>query len=118
DALADRFASALQAMEIRPGDRVGIHLPNVPQFVIAFYGALRAGAVAVSCNPLYQQRELAHLLADSGTRVVVTLSKLYPALAAAGADSPNGIREVVVASIKEYFPARLAIPFTLLREAK
>ena len=67
DRLADRFAAGLQSLGVRKGDRVALLLPNCPQFVIAFYGALRAGAVVVPCNPLYSAPELRRKLADSGT---------------------------------------------------
>ncbi|MCZ7382164.1 MAG: AMP-binding protein, partial [Candidatus Methanoperedens sp.] len=65
DEMVDRFASALQDLGVKKGDRVGIQLPNLPQFVIAFYGALRAGAICVSCSPLYKARELEHQLNDA-----------------------------------------------------
>ncbi len=71
DALADRFAAGLQGLGVRKGDRVALVLPNCPQFVYAFYGTLKAGAVAVPTNPLYTVRELRHQLADSGARAVV-----------------------------------------------
>src|SRR2546425_11662140 len=64
ERLADRFAAGLQSLGVRKGDRVALLLPNCPQFVIAFYGALRAGAVVGPCNPLYPApappRQLAH----------------------------------------------------------
>src|SRR5437868_9766721 len=69
-----RFANGLRRLGVKKGDRVALVLPNTPQFVIAFYGALRAGAVVVPCNPLYTPPELQHQLADSGATVVVALS--------------------------------------------
>jgi long-chain acyl-CoA synthetase len=73
-----RFAAGLDAAGIEPGDRVGIYLPNLPQFVVAFHGALRAGAVVVPMNPQYKSREIGHLLSDSGAELVVTLADLVP----------------------------------------
>jgi long-chain acyl-CoA synthetase len=73
-----KFAAGLDAVGIEPGDRVGIYLPNLPQFVIAFHGALRAGAVVVPMNPQYKSREIGHLLSDSGAELVVTLADLVP----------------------------------------
>jgi len=78
DALADRFAAGLQRLGIRKGDRVALVLPNCPQFVYCFFGALKAGAVVVPTNPLYTAREIRNQFADSGARVVVVLSRLYP----------------------------------------
>ena len=77
-SLANRFAAALLRLGIKKGDRVAIALPNIPQYPIAFYGALRAGAVVVPTNPLYTEREMQHQLADSGARVIVMLDMFYP----------------------------------------
>lgn len=114
--LADRFAAGLQAMGVRKGDRVALILPNCPQYVIGFYGALRAGAIVVPCNPLYTSAELGHQLADAGAVVAVVLSRTYPALR--DALPRTAVREVVVANIKDYMPARLRLLFTLFREKK
>src|SRR5262252_5454167 len=67
---AARVASLLSAAGIGPGDRVGLMLPNVPAFPIAFYGALGAGAVVVPMNPLLKGREVAYYLGDSGAKVI------------------------------------------------
>ncbi len=71
-SLANRFATGLQRLGIKKGDRVAIALPNIPQYPIAFYGALRAGAVIVPTNPLYTEREMHRQLADP------MLQRLYP----------------------------------------
>lgn len=115
-ALADRFAAGLQALGVRKGDRVALILPNCPQYVIAFYGALRAGAIVVPCNPLYTSAELRHQLADAGAVVAVVLSRSYAALC--GALPGTTVREVVVTNIKDYMPARLRLLFTVFREKK
>ena len=114
--LADRFAAGLQAMGVRKGDRVALILPNCPQYVIAFYGALRAGAIVVPCNPLYTSPELRHQLADAGAVVAVVLSRAYAALR--DALPGTAVREVVVTNIKDYMPVRLRLLFTLFREKK
>ncbi|UVO54637.1 AMP-binding protein [Sphingomonas sp. SUN039] len=71
-AMADRFAATLIGWGVAKGDRVGLYLPNVPDYLIAYYGALKAGAVVVNMSPLYSRTELAHQTADSGARIVVT----------------------------------------------
>lgn len=114
--LADRFAAGLQSMGVRKGDRVAIMLPNCPQFVIAFYGALRAGAIVVPTNPLYTPREVTHQLADSGAESVVVLSRMYPTVRQALPDTP--VRRVIVTNIKEYMPPVLRTLFTLVKERK
>jgi long-chain acyl-CoA synthetase len=111
-----RFANGLRRLGVAKGDRVALVLPNSPQFVIAFYGALRAGAVLVPCNPLYTPPELQHQLTDSGAKVVVVLSRLYPVVKAARAGT--GVEHVIVSNIKEEMPPVLRLLFTLAREKK
>jgi long-chain acyl-CoA synthetase len=75
------FAAYLQHhTTLEPGDRIAIQLPNITQFVIAAYGALRAGLVLVNTNPLYTERELIHQYKDSGAKALVVLSDLLPTL--------------------------------------
>ncbi len=76
--LADRFASALVDMGVEKADRVAIHLPNSPQFAIAYYGTLKIGAVFTPMSPLLSPREITHQLTDSGAETLVTLDLLYP----------------------------------------
>ncbi len=68
---AGRMSTLLASLGVEPGDRVGLMLPNVPAFPIAFYGALAAGAVVVPMNPLLKEREVAYYLGDSGAKAVV-----------------------------------------------
>jgi long-chain acyl-CoA synthetase len=70
---ARRFAAGLSTRGLQPGDRVGLFLPNVPIYLSAYYGAMMAGAVAVNFSPLYTVEELAAQVADSGTRLLVTV---------------------------------------------
>ena len=111
-----RFANGLRRLGVKTGDRVALVLPNSPQFVIAFYGALRAGAVVVPCNPLYTAPELQHQLADSGATVVVVLSRLYPVVKAARANT--SVEHAIVTNIKEEMPPVLRVLFTLAKEKK
>src|SRR5213593_1220858 len=120
-----RFANGLRRLGVKKGDRVALVLPNSPQFLIAFYGALRAGATLVPCNPLYTAPELQHQLADSGATVVVVLSRLYPVVKAAralasrpGAPAPATVEHVIVTNIKEEMPPVLRVLFTLAKEKK
>src|SRR5258706_143213 len=116
DRLADNFAASLQSLGVRKGDRIALVLPNCPQFVIAFYGALRAGAVVVPCNPLYTAPELRRQLADSGTETLVALSRLHAVARAARDGTP--VRNLILTNIKEYFPPILRALFTLARERR
>ena len=76
--LANRFARALRELGIRPGDKVAVCLPNIPQVIIANLAILRIGAVAVQNNPLYTERELEYQLNDSDSKMVITLTLLIP----------------------------------------
>ena len=67
---AGRMATLLASFGVEPGDRVGLMLPNVPAFPIAFYGALAAGAVVVPINPLLKEREVSYYLGTAGARAV------------------------------------------------
>src|SRR5438445_1181140 len=111
-----RFANGLRRLGVRKGDRVALVLPNTPQFVIAFYGALRAGAVVVCCNPRYTASELQHQLADAGATVVVVLSRLYPLVKAARAGT--AVEHVIVTNIKEGMPPVVRLLFTVAKEKK
>jgi long-chain acyl-CoA synthetase len=68
---AGRAGAQLSSLGLQPGDRLGVQLPNVPAFPVAFYGALAAGAVVVPMNPLLKSREVAYYLGDSGARLLL-----------------------------------------------
>ncbi len=112
----DRFAVALQGLGVKKGDRVAVHLLNIPQFPIAYYAVLRIGGIVVPCNPLYTARELRYQIKDSGAEVCVTLSLMYPRIKAIRSDT--NLRHVIVANIKTYLPPILKLLFTLLKEKK
>lgn len=97
-----RFANALVRLGIGSKERVAIMLPNCPQTVIAYYGTLMAGCIAVLTNPLYKERELAIQLSDSGAAAIVTLDVLYPRVRAVKARTQ--LRHAIVTSIKDYLP--------------
>ncbi len=99
------FAYALQHLGVQKGDRVALVLPNVPQYPIAFYGALEAGAVIVPTNPLYTEREMQFQLADAGARVVVVLDTLYPIVRAVRAQT--ALEHVIITSPADFLPLAL-----------
>lgn len=80
--LAEKLAASLRRRGVRPGDRVSIMLPNLPQTFIAFWGVMKAGAVAVMTNPLYMESELTHQIKDSGAKHLITLDIFWPKIAA------------------------------------
>jgi len=72
--LTDRLAACLVDIGVEPGDRVGLILPNIPQFVLAFYAILKAGGVVAAMNPLYKKGDMEYQLSDSGAKVVIALN--------------------------------------------
>ncbi len=114
--LADRFAAALQQLGVKKGDRVAIYMANCPQFVASYYGALKAGAIAVTFNPLYAAREVEHQLKDSGAETIVVMSRFYPIVKQVRANT--ALKHVIVTNIKEYFPPLIKLLFTLAKEKK
>ncbi len=111
-----RFAAGLQRLGVRKGDRVAIMLPNCPQALIAFWGALEAGATVVQTNPRYTSREVQEQLADAGAETIVVLSRLYPVVKQARAGTK--LRNVIVTNIKEEMPPALRLLFTIAKEKK
>jgi len=112
----NRFAAAMQKLGIKKGDRVAMFMPNCPQLVIAYYGAMRAGGIAVPCNFLYTEKEIEKQLLDSGAEIIVVLSSFYELVKSVRENTK--LRHIVVANVKEYFPPFLKLMFTLLKEKK
>lgn len=75
ETLSSRLAEQLAALGLQKGERVGLLLPNIPQFVLGFYAILKAGGVVVALNPAYKQRELEYQIQDSGLGVLIALSE-------------------------------------------
>src|SRR6202012_2943684 len=98
DGKSRAFASYLQNVARLPrGSRVALMMPNVLQYPIAAFGALRAGYVVVNCNPLYAPRELKHQLADSGAEAIVVLENFASTLEAA--IGGTAVKVVIVAAV-------------------
>jgi long-chain acyl-CoA synthetase len=114
--LTDRMAAALAAMGVKKGDRVGIFIPNTPQFVIVFYGILKAGGVVVATNPLYSPREIVHQLKDSGIELMVVMSNFYKRIKEV--QSETRLKTLIVTNVKEQLPPLMALLFTLTKEKK
>ena len=93
-------AGWLRDLGVGPGDRVGLMLPNIPQFPILYYGALRAGAVVVPMNPLLKAREIEYYLADSGAKVLFAWEG-FAVEAQPGAEAAGAVCEVVDSGFAE-----------------
>lgn len=117
-----RAAEGLRRLGVRRGDRVALVLPNCPQHVVAFYAALRLGAIVVEHNPLYTTRELRHQFEDHGAKVAIVWDKTVDTIA----DFPSDLRveHIVSVDLTEAMPAsqrfllRLPIPKARAARAK
>ncbi|HEX9756190.1 MAG TPA: long-chain fatty acid--CoA ligase [Nitrospiria bacterium] len=98
----NRFANALIGVGVKPGDRVSIMLPNLPQCVIGYYGILKAGAIVVQTNPLYVERELEHQLIDSESEILIALDIFYPRIQNLIGKTP--LKKVILTNVRDYLP--------------
>ena len=116
DAQVNQFARALLGLGLRKGDRVAIMLPNVPQCVIAYYGALKVGMVVVMTNPLYIEREIEVQMADSGAAAIVTLDFMYPKIEKIKATT--SLKHFILTSVQDELPwlLKLLYPIKARRE--
>ena len=103
-ARARDFAGGLQALGMAKSDRIGLFLPNVPDYLVAYYGALTAGGIVVNMSPLYSVEELAHQVTDSGARVIVT-SDVPQLMTTATALLDQGlIDRIIVGTLADWLP--------------
>lgn len=102
----NRLAAGLQALGVKPGDRVALLMPNCPQFVISFFGALRAGAIVTATSAMYTARELTHQWNDAGATVVIADRRLYPVIKAARPHLTS-VRHIILTGMRQYFPRHL-----------
>jgi long-chain acyl-CoA synthetase len=116
DQLTDQLAAALAEQGVSKGKAVGLFMPNVPQFVLAFFAILKAGGVVVATNPLYTPREIVHQLADSGAELMLVTSNFYRKVKEA--QPKTHLRRLVVTNIKEGLSPVLRVLFTLAKEKK
>src|SRR3990170_1990793 len=114
--LTDRIAAAITDLGIKKGDRVGIFMPNTPQFVMVYFGILKAGGVVVATNPLYTAPEIEHQASDAGIEVMFVMTNFYKTIKKA---QPNTkIKKLIVTNLKETLPPVLRVLFTLAKEKK
>jgi long-chain acyl-CoA synthetase len=116
--LAEGIAAGLVANGFKKGDRAVIYMPNTPQFIMAFFGILKAGGIVIATNPLYTERELEHQLADCGAETVFVMSLYYDKLKSVQAKGLTKVKRIVVTNVKEYLPPHLRVLFTLAKEKK
>ncbi len=108
DTASDRMAGWLLGHGFQPRDRVSIFMENCPQFAIAYFGALKAGAINVCLNPMHKAVELQHEFDDSGARFLVTSDLNYAV--AESIRSKTKLESVLVTSYGDYLPQNPALP--------
>jgi long-chain acyl-CoA synthetase len=113
---ADACAAAFHALGVKRGDRVGLLLPNCPQFFIAELGAWKLGAIIAPLNPIYTEHELEPPIRDNHIETIVTLTRFYHRVKRIQPRTP--LRRVIATNIKEHFPPVLRFLFTVVRETK
>jgi long-chain acyl-CoA synthetase len=110
DELSNQFAHGLASLGMNRGSKIAIILPNTPQFVFCFWGALKAGMVVVPCNPLYRERELEYQLRDAGVEAVAILNNIVPpndfySEFEKARPRVSSIKHVFVTSVTDYIPS-------------
>ena len=102
-AQVDRLATALSKLGIGKGDRVGIMLPNCPQYLVSFFAIVRLGAIVANINPIYTPREVEMVAKDAGLRAVIVLDLMAPIVL--GIKENTAIEHVIVTSLPDYSAA-------------
>lgn len=116
DRLSMRFASYIRKIGCKPGDVVGINLPNLPQYLIALAGSLRAGCVVTGVSPLLTPKEMAYQLNDSGASVLVTLDAIYEnRVQKIKGDIPR-VTCIIATNIADYLPPHKRVLGKLLKK--
>jgi acyl-CoA synthetase (AMP-forming)/AMP-acid ligase II len=108
DEASSRFAGWLRAQRVQAGDRVAIFLENCPQFAIAYFGALKAGAINVCLNPMHKATELLHEFEDSGARVLVTSDQGWTVVAPIR--DRTALEAVAVTAYGDFVPPTPTLP--------
>ncbi len=116
NAQTDHMAAALVEMGVKKGDRVGIFIPNIPQFVVAYFGILKAGGTVVAVNPTYPVDEIIMPINDANIEIMFTMSRFYDKVKAAREKSK--LKRIIVTNIKESLPPITRLLFTLVKEKK
>jgi long-chain acyl-CoA synthetase len=114
--LADRLAAALAGMGIKKGDRVAIYMLNSPQYPLAFYGILKAGAIVTTISPLDAPAQIEHKLNYAGAETAIVMSMFYEQFKAIQPQTP--VKNVIVTHIKDYMPGLIKSLFPLLAMLK
>ena len=108
DGAIDRFAGGLADLGIERGDRVAVYMGNCPQFVISYFGILRAGGIVVALNPMFKHSELEYEMNDSGAEMLVASDLLYPEVAKI--KDRVKLKHVILTSLRDFLPLKPSLP--------
>jgi len=113
DYLTRNFAASLQDMGLQQGDRIALMMPNILQYPVALFGALRAGLVIVNTNPMYTARELRHQLVDAGAKAIVVVENFAAVLESVRNEVP--LEHIITTGVGDLldFPKSLLVNFVL-----
>ena len=113
DYLTRNFAASLQNMGLQQGDRIALMMPNILQYPVALFGALRAGLVIVNTNPMYTARELRHQLVDAGVKAIVVVENFASVLESIRDEVP--LEHIITTSVGDLldFPKSFMVNFVL-----
>ena len=114
DELSAQFANRLIAFGLKKGDRVMVILPNIPQFMIAYFGILRAGGVVAAISPLLVEREIEQLARDAGAKIMIVLDSFYAKVA--DLLTRGVIQRLIIAAPDEYLPVYQRLFYPLKAE--
>jgi long-chain acyl-CoA synthetase len=116
ETTTDRLAAGFASIGIKRGDRVGVFIPNTPQFVIAYFALVKLGAVVVAINPLYTKPEIIHQVNDAGAEIIILMTNNYEKIKSI--QDQTGLKQIVVTNLKEALPPILQVLFGLFKEKK
>ena len=113
DYLTRNFAASLQNMGLQQGDRIALMMPNILQYPVALFGALRAGLVVVNTNPMYTARELRHQLVDAGAKAIVVVENFASVLESVRSEVP--LEHIITTGVGDLldFPKSMLVNFVL-----
>jgi acyl-CoA synthetase (AMP-forming)/AMP-acid ligase II len=108
DNAIDKFAAGLIELRMKKGDRVAVFMGNCPQFIISYFGILRAGGIVVALNPMFKHTELEYELNDSGAEVLVAWDILYPEVVKI--KDRVKLKHTIVTSLRDFLPREPTLP--------
>ncbi|HJO67472.1 MAG TPA: long-chain fatty acid--CoA ligase [Sphingomonas sanguinis] len=116
-AMVDKAAAGLQALGVKPGTRVALCLPNIIYYPVLYFATLKAGGIVVNVNPLYVDRELCHLLEDSGAEIIATcdIPDIYARVSKAA--EKLSVRHVISCPVADALPSVKGFAYRLFKRS-